>query len=46
LVRQLYPHLPLRGELEGTASLLAIDKARRLLGYEPQHPWRSEVSRP
>jgi nucleoside-diphosphate-sugar epimerase len=44
LVLQFYPHVPMRGELEGTASLLAIDKARRLLGYEPQHSWRSQLS--
>jgi nucleoside-diphosphate-sugar epimerase len=44
LVREFYPNVPRRGELAGTASLLAIEKARRLLGYEPQHPWRSELS--
>jgi hypothetical protein len=25
--------------------LLSIDKARRLLGYDPQHSWRHEVTR-
>jgi len=24
-------------------TLLSIDKARRLLGYEPKHSWRDEA---
>ena len=24
-------------------TLLSIDKARRVLGYEPQHSWRDEL---
>ena len=27
----------------GTQTLLSIDKARRVLGYDPQHSWRDEV---
>ena len=26
-----------------TQTLLSIDKARRVLGYEPQHSWRDEL---
>ncbi|CAM5787100.1 hypothetical protein CPER28S_01952 [Cellulomonas persica] len=29
--------------IEGRETLLSIDKARRLLGYDPQHTWRDEV---
>ena len=29
-----------RRELTGTESLLSIEKARRVLGYAPQHSWR------
>ena len=29
--------------MQGTETLLSIDKARRLLGYEPAHSWRTEV---
>lgn len=42
LVAEVFPGTPLRdvGEHE---TLLSIDKARRLLGYEPQHSWRDEL---
>jgi nucleoside-diphosphate-sugar epimerase len=43
LVAQVYPGVEVRGELTGTTTLLAIDKARRVLGFEPQHSWRDEV---
>lgn len=42
LMSKLFPNVPLRA-VEGTQTLLGIDKARRLLGYEPQHTWRDEV---
>jgi hypothetical protein len=32
--------VPLRGKVEGSATLLSIEKARRVLGYEPEHSWR------
>ncbi len=38
-----FPDVPLRRPLEGRETLLSIDKARRVLGYEPQHSWRDEV---
>ena len=28
-----------RGQLEGTASVISTEKARRMLGWEPQHDW-------
>ena len=40
LMRDVYPGVPLRKELVGTETLLSIDKARRVLGYEPEHSWR------
>lgn len=42
LMAELFPNVPLRG-VEGTRTLLGIDKARRLLGFEPQHTWRDEA---
>jgi hypothetical protein len=33
-----------RAPVEGTQSLCSIDKARRLLGWEPQHSWRDHAS--
>jgi nucleoside-diphosphate-sugar epimerase len=43
LVAQVFPDVEVRRELSGTETLLSIDKARRVLGYEPQHSWRDEV---
>jgi nucleoside-diphosphate-sugar epimerase len=43
LMAEVFPDVPLRGRVEGTATLLSIDKARRVLGYAPEHSWRSAV---
>ena len=43
LVARVFPDVEVRGELEGTQTLLSIDKARRVLGYEPRHSWRREA---
>jgi nucleoside-diphosphate-sugar epimerase len=43
LMAEVYPEVPIRGEVAGRQTLLSIDKARRVLGYEPQHSWRSYV---
>ncbi len=40
LAAEVFPGVPLRRELTGTETLLSIDKARRVLGYEPKHGWR------
>jgi len=42
LVAEVFPDVETRGDLDGTRTLLSIDKARRLLGYDPQHSWRDE----
>lgn len=44
LMARFYPDVPLRREVAPLESMFSIDKARRLLGYEPQHSWRSEVA--
>jgi hypothetical protein len=36
---EVYPDVPLRA-VSGTNTLLSIEKARRVLGYEPVHSWR------
>lgn len=41
LVAEVFPNVETRGDLDGTGTLLSIDKARRLLGYDPQHSWRN-----
>ena len=39
LVAEVFPNVETR-ELGENTTLLSIDKARRLLGYDPQHSWR------
>lgn len=43
LVQNHYPGLELRRPVEGHETLLSIDKARRILGYDPKHTWRDYV---
>ena len=40
LVAEVYPDVEVRKELGEHETLLSIDKARRVLGFEPQHSWR------
>jgi len=35
-----FPDVELTREVTGNESLLSIEKARRVLGYEPQHSWK------
>jgi len=44
LVAEVFPDVPVRGDLGTNDTLLSIEKARRLLGYEPRHSWRDHVS--
>ena len=44
LMAEVYPDVPLRRPIERRETLLAIDRARRLLGYEPEHGWQDHVS--
>ncbi len=46
LVAEVYPGVEVRRELGEHETLLCIDKARRVLGYEPEHSWRAEVGLP
>ncbi|WP_433286717.1 NAD-dependent epimerase/dehydratase family protein [Micromonospora sp. CA-244673] len=43
LMAEVYPDVEIRGELGEHETLLSIDKARRVLGYEPRHSWRDHV---
>jgi nucleoside-diphosphate-sugar epimerase len=43
LVAEVFPGVPVRRVLGTNETLLSIDKARRVLGYEPRHSWRDEV---
>lgn len=42
LAATVFPDVPLKRPVSGTETLLSIDKARRVLGYEPTHSWRAE----
>jgi UDP-glucose 4-epimerase len=44
LVKEFYPDVEVRGDLGEHDTLLSIDKARRLLGYEPAYGWRAGES--
>ncbi len=43
LMAEVFPAVPLRRPLEGRETLLSIDRARRLIGYEPEHRWADHV---
>lgn len=43
LVAEVFPGVEVRKELGDTETLLSIEKARRLLDYEPKHSWRNHV---
>ena len=39
LLQAVFPDVPIRGAIDGRRTLLAIDHARALLGYEPAYSW-------
>ncbi|HLL67464.1 MAG TPA: NAD(P)-dependent oxidoreductase [Micromonosporaceae bacterium] len=41
LLAEVFPDVPVADGLGPTETLLSIDKARRLLGYQPEYSWRS-----
>jgi len=43
LVAEVFPDVPLKGDLGVNDTLLSIDRARRVLGFVPQHSWRDHV---
>jgi nucleoside-diphosphate-sugar epimerase len=44
LMAEVYPSVPYRATAGEYDTLLSIDKARRLLSYEPHHSWRDHVA--
>ena len=40
LMAEVFPGVPVRDRVDGHATLLGIDKARRVLGYSPEFSWR------
>ncbi|MBU4466114.1 MAG: NAD(P)-dependent oxidoreductase [Actinobacteria bacterium] len=43
LVAEVFPDVPVHGELGEHDTMLSIHKARRLLGFAPRHSWRDAV---
>jgi UDP-glucose 4-epimerase len=43
LLAEVFPDVPLARPVGDNETLLSIDKARRLLGYEPKHSWREHA---
>jgi nucleoside-diphosphate-sugar epimerase len=43
LMAEVYPGVPLRRDVRGRETLLAIDRARELLDYRPEHAWQDEL---
>jgi len=44
LMAEFYPDVPMRKEVSDHETLLSIDKARRVLGYDPAHSWRDSFT--
>jgi nucleoside-diphosphate-sugar epimerase len=43
LLAEVFPDVPLTREIAEFGSLLATDRAKQLIGYEPGHSWRDEI---
>lgn len=44
LLARVYPDVPVTRPLSGHETLLSIDKARSVLGYDPSHSWRDHLT--
>jgi nucleoside-diphosphate-sugar epimerase len=43
LLAEVFPDVPLTREIAEFGSLLATDRAKQVIGYEPGHSWRDET---
>jgi nucleoside-diphosphate-sugar epimerase len=43
LIAEVFPDTPVTREVSDHETLLGIDKARRVLGFDPRHSWRDHV---
>jgi nucleoside-diphosphate-sugar epimerase len=43
LMKEVFPGVELKPGIPANGTLLSIEKAKRMLGYEPQHSWRDRV---
>jgi len=45
LLAEVFPDVPVKRPLDPHETLLSIDKAKRLLGYQPEHGWRPKKAK-
>jgi nucleoside-diphosphate-sugar epimerase len=43
LMAEVFPDVPLRRPVHGRETLLSIDRAHELIGYQPAHTWLDET---
>ena len=43
LLAEVFPSVPLNREIAEFGTLLAVDRAKQVIGYEPGHSWRDEI---
>jgi hypothetical protein len=43
---KVYPDVPLRRQVTGRETLLSIERARKVLGYQPAYRWEDHVAPP
>ena len=43
VLAEVFPGVPLTSEIGEFGTLLAIDRAKQVLGYEPRHSWRDHI---
>lgn len=43
LLAEVFPDVPLTGEVSEFGTLLSIGRARKALGFEPRHTWRNHI---
>ena len=44
LMAEVYPDVPMKRQVEGRETLLAIGRAGEMLDYEPKHSWKDHIS--
>jgi nucleoside-diphosphate-sugar epimerase len=43
LMKEVFPDVEVRGDLDTFQTLLANDRAKQLFGWRPEHSWRNEI---
>ncbi len=44
LLAEVFPDVPVTGDVSEFGTLLAISRARELVGYQPRHSWRNRIA--